>query len=130
MIVADTSVLIDHLRGRQEARDLFEVSRAAGQRITGSVLSKIETLAGVREGEEEKTKALLEEVEWIEVDEEIADAAGLMARQFRASHPGIEVVDFVIAATVEVFGAELWTRNRKHFPMFGDLDDPYGEAYV
>jgi predicted nucleic acid-binding protein len=31
----------------------------------------------------------------------------------------------VIAATVESLGAELWTRNVKHYPMLRDLTAPY-----
>ena len=31
----------------------------------------------------------------------------------------------LIAATATVSGAELWTRNVKHFPMFESLAAPY-----
>jgi predicted nucleic acid-binding protein len=65
-------------------------------------------------------------VEWLEVDDELAERAGALAARFVRSHPGVEVVDYVIAATVERLEARLLTRNRKHFPMFEDLPDPYG----
>jgi len=48
-----------------------------------------------------------------------------LARTYLRSHPDIEVVDYVIAATVEELAAELWTRNAKHFPMFADLPRLY-----
>ena len=34
----------------------------------------------------------------------------------------------LVAATAERLGADLLTRNRKHFPMFPDLREPYAAA--
>ena len=42
--------------------------------------------------------------------------AGDYLRQYRRSH-GLEVADAVIAASAVANKAELWTRNRKHYPM-------------
>jgi predicted nucleic acid-binding protein len=42
--------------------------------------------------------------------------AGIYLRQYRRSH-GIEIADALIAATVAANRAQLWTRNRKHYPM-------------
>ncbi|MGH3034706.1 MAG: type II toxin-antitoxin system VapC family toxin [Gaiellaceae bacterium] len=125
MILADTSVLVDNLRGRPEARVAFGEAFAAGERIAASVLTKTEILAGVRRGEERGTQALLDEVEWVPVDDEIAEAAGRLARRYRESHPGVEVVDYVIAATAQELAGALWTTNVKHFPMFRELAAPY-----
>ena len=52
------------------------------------------------------------------VSDAVARRAGELLRAHRRSHPGIEIVDYVIAATAEVRGAELMTLNVKHFPMF------------
>jgi predicted nucleic acid-binding protein len=50
----------------------------------------------------------------------ISDATGLQAgaylRQYRRSH-GVEIADALIAASAVSHKAELWTRNRKHYPM-------------
>ena len=75
--------------------------------------------------ERSATHSLLSLFEWIPVDEALADRAGRAARHYRRSHPGVDPVDYVIAATVESLGAELWTRNVKHFPMLRDLTAPY-----
>jgi len=64
-------------------------------------------------------------VEWIPVDESLADRAGELARRYLPSHAGVDTVDFVIAATVEELAATLWTRNRKHFPMLPNLPELY-----
>jgi predicted nucleic acid-binding protein len=125
-IVVDTSILIDHLRGDSRAhvllRNAFQSER---RRVVASVMTKVEVVAGIRSSEEEATQRLLELFEWIPVDEAIADRAGQLGRRFLRSHPGVDPVDFVIAATVEQLDAELWTRNLKHFPMFEELLDPY-----
>lgn len=59
------------------------------------------------------------------VTEEIAIRAGELLRAYRRSHPGIDVVDYVIAATAQVRDAELATLNVKHFPMIESIGPPY-----
>jgi len=88
-------------------------------------MTRVEVLAGMRASEKTATYGLLSLFEWIPVDEAVADRAGRTARQYLRSHPGVDPVDFVIAATAEAMDAELWTRNQKHFPMLPDLTDPY-----
>jgi predicted nucleic acid-binding protein len=43
----------------------------------------------------------------------------------RRSHPGIDVVDYVIAATAEEHHAELLTLHVKHFPMVRGLQPAF-----
>lgn len=124
-VVLDTSVLIDHLRGDLRARLLVTALDGEGETFSASVLTKAEILAGVRLAERAKTRPLIEAVEWLEVDNDLGERAGALASRFLRSHPGIELVDYVIAATAERLGADLLTRNRKHFPMFPELRDPY-----
>lgn len=124
-VVIDTSVIIDHLRGNEPARRLLAEGFSSNQRLAGTVLAKIEVLAGVRTGEEQATEGLLSQIEWIDVDEALADSAGALAMRWLRSQPGVEVVDYVTAATVMRLEAELWTRNVKHFPMIPGLTAPY-----
>ncbi len=124
--VVDTSVLIDHLRGDDRARQLVKKAARSGARVVASVITKVEILAGVRPHEAQATRRLLDRVEWIDVDDELAERAGALAARFVRSHPGLEVVDYVIAASVQRLDAELWTRNVRHFPMFPGLTAPYG----
>ncbi len=42
--------------------------------------------------------------------------AGLYLGQYQRSH-GVETADALIAASAVANRAELWTRNRKHYPM-------------
>jgi predicted nucleic acid-binding protein len=124
--VVDSTVLIDHLRGEPRARRLIDDTQASSTtRIVASVMTRVEILAGARTGEESAISDLLATLEWIPVDEAIADRAGSLAKRYLRSHPAVDPVDFVIAATAEMLNAELWTTNVKHFPMFLDLRDAY-----
>ena len=124
-VLVDTSVFVDHLRGWAEAREAFAGARRGGHQVVASVLTRAELLGGMRALEKGRTRALFLAVGWIDVDREIADRAGELARAYRRSHPGIDLVDYVIAATAELSGATLLTRNVKHFPMIDGLVAPY-----
>lgn len=123
--IVDTSILIDTLRGLPEARDLLRSELATGEPAFASVLTKAEVLAGMRAGEERRTRSLLGAVIWIDVSESIAEGAGALARRYRRTHPGIDLVDYVIAATRQDLGVPLWTLNVRHFPMIRGLRPPY-----
>lgn len=124
-LVVDTSVLIDHLRGDERAHAVIRDAIGTGQTLAASVLTKIEVIAGMRASEAGATHALLGALQWVDVDDQLAERAGILANQFLRSHPDIDVVDYVIAATTDSLGAELWTLNVLHFPMFPGLNPPY-----
>jgi predicted nucleic acid-binding protein len=125
VIVLDSAILIDHLRGRREATDAFANAVRSGEQTAASCVTKVEVLAGMRAHERRATRALFELLRWLPVDDSIAALAGEYARTYRRSHQGIDVPDFIVAATAMRADAELWTRNVKHFPMFAGLEPPY-----
>lgn len=120
--VVDTAILIDALRGLAAARDFI---RELGDVPICSEVTRVEVLRGMRSGERQRTEALLQEVQWVVVDEPVARRAGELGRRWRASHPGIGAPDLIVAATAEHLGIGLATTNVRHFPMFGDLEPPY-----
>ncbi len=124
-VLVDTSVLIDLLRGNEMSRDVLIGARQFGRPVTGSVLTRTEVLGGMRAQEKSRTRNLLDTIEWVDVDQRIADEAGQLARSYRRSHSGIDIADYIVAASALTTGADLWTRNIKHFPMFPDLAPPY-----
>lgn len=124
-VVADTSVLVDHLRDHLPAVALLRGAVDRGDDLAASVLTRVEILAGMRSGERRRTEALFRLLRWVAVDEDVADRAGALAREHRRSSPGVDPVDYVVAATAQLVGAELWTRNVRHFPMFEGLRAPY-----
>lgn len=125
-LVLDTSVLIDHLRGRpRAATELIPNAIDRGDELWSSDIVRAELLAGMRAEEEGPTRDLMRLISWSEVDESLAEAAGTLGRRFLRSHPGIEVSDLIVAALAQQLDAELKTTNLKHFPMFKDLRAPY-----
>jgi len=93
--------------------------------VAASELVRFELLAGVRPDEIEALDQFFVAITWVPVDEEIARIAGSLARGHRRQYPGIDDVDYLIAATALVLDAELLTTNVRHFPMFRDLQPPY-----
>lgn len=120
----DSDVLIDYLRRVPAAFKHVHPLLVAGEAVA-SVTTKTELLAGMREAEVAKTVRLFGDLTLIPVDDRIATRAGALARHYRSSHPGIGLADYLIAATAVAFGAELWTQNPRHFPMFEGLEPPY-----
>lgn len=124
MKLFDSTVLIAHLRGVQEATHLL---RAAVEEDDAccSVLSRVEIEGGMRSGERTEVRRLFAALDLEPVTDPVAARAGEYLRRFRSSHQGIDLVDHVIAATVDVTGAELLTLNVRHFPMFEDLEPAF-----
>jgi predicted nucleic acid-binding protein len=125
LIVLDTSVLIDVLRGDREARRALSAATEAGEQFAASMVTKVEILQGMRSSERTAVRRVLAVLHLVALDDDVADLAGEFGRRYRASHRGIDVPDFVIAATAAHLDAPLWTRNVKHFPMFEGLTTPY-----
>ena len=122
--LADTSVLIDYLRGIAPAIALVDAERVAGP-LHASEITRLEVLGGMRPTEEPGTRLLLDTLIWHPVDQDVAERAAGLARRWRPSHRAIDSADYAIAATVLDLGARLLTLNVKHFPMFPGLTAPY-----
>lgn len=125
MKLLDTSVAVDHLRGRHEATALLEGLVRADDTVAASELTRFELLAGMRPDEQQGVEAFLLVVDWVPVTEEVARRAAGYARSYRRSHAGIGTVDYLIAGTAAALGADLLTVNVRHFPMFDGLRAPY-----
>ena len=125
MILLDTTIGVDHLRGDDRAASLLERLANEGEPLLASELSRFELLAGMRPEELDATERFMDALSWVPVNEEIARLAGSMAAEYRRSHSGIDAIDYVIAATATVTGADLLTTNVRHFPMILLLRPPY-----
>jgi predicted nucleic acid-binding protein len=124
-VLVDTSIIVDHLRADERASALLERLFLENERVWAAVPTRTEVLAGVRARERAAMESLFELMSWIEIDVALADAAGELARRYRASHSGIDTTDYLIAAGAESVGARLVTLNVKHFPMFPGLERAY-----
>jgi predicted nucleic acid-binding protein len=124
-LLIDTDVLIDHLRGIEHTKVYLRKKKDGGNVLSYSVITKTELYSGLREGEEESISSLLGAMMELNVNGEIAEAAGLYMRRFYKSH-GLLVPDALIAATAKISGATLITSNIKHLPMKDiSIESPY-----
>jgi len=122
MVLLDTCILIDILRGRAQAVE-FVVGLA--QKPAISAVTATELVAGCRNVRERRqVDQLIEHYAMHDIDKEIACLAGDFISQYGPSH-GTDPIDALIAATAKVRAAPLATLNLKHFPMFRDLKRPY-----
>jgi predicted nucleic acid-binding protein len=123
--LADTSVLVDYLRGVDHARRVLRGALERGEVVSASWLTRMELSIGLRRDERRRTDALIAALRWLPVDATISEEADLLARRYAASHSGIDAVDYCIAATARLHDLELWTLNVRHFPMFPRLKAPW-----
>jgi hypothetical protein len=120
MKLFDSTVLIAHLRGVARATTMLRKAAEAGE-ARCSVLSRVEIEGGMRAGEKRDVRRVFAGLTLEPVTDTIAARAGQFLRTHRRSHPGIDIIDYVIAATADVLGYELLTLNVKHFPMVRGL---------
>ncbi|MFO0930905.1 MAG: type II toxin-antitoxin system VapC family toxin [Gemmataceae bacterium] len=124
MILVDSDVLIAHLRGVPAARDWLVAARSRGA-LAISVVSIVEIIGGMRSAERREVWRLFSAFRTEPVSELIARRAGELMRQYRRSHTGIGLGDYIIGATAEIRGQSLATLNVRHFPMFEGLEPPF-----
>jgi len=112
--LVDTDILIHFLRGRREAKD-FLSSLLDRSQILCSSITVAEIFAGIRPGEEEKTRALVDNLLVLDVTREVAERAGQYRRTIRGQ--ALELDDCLIAAAAFIHQSVLATGNGKHYPM-------------
>lgn len=125
MKLLDTTVAIDHLRGDEAAIDLLRDLVENEETLAASEVVRFELVAGVRDDELPALERFFSAVSWVPVGEDVARAAGELARRHRRTHSGIDDADYLIAATALLLEADLLTTNVRHFPMLPGLAPPY-----
>lgn len=123
MTLFDTSVLIAHLRGEEQATALL--TGVSSEERLASVLARVEIEGGMRSPERAQVASLFGVIRLMPVTDAIAARAAEHLRRYRRSHSGVDLVDYVVAATAELHGAGLATLNVRHFPMFKGLRPPW-----
>ena len=125
MILVDSDVLIEHLRGNGAARDWLVRARHSSGPLAISVVTLTEIAGGMRSPERREVVRLLGSMLRFEVTERVAWQAAALMREYRRSHSGIGLGDYLIAATALTEGTELATMNVHHYPMFPELARPF-----
>jgi predicted nucleic acid-binding protein len=117
MLLLDTNILIDVLRGEARALAWLELQ----ERPKISVISWIEVLVGCREGENGRVEAWLETFTRLPLD----DAIARESVRLRQRH-GLKISDAIILATARCTDLNLATRNSRDFPLtLGGVLHPY-----
>jgi predicted nucleic acid-binding protein len=116
-VLVDSDILIEVLRGRKpEVARLWADAAAIGTPLFYSPVTLAEVRHGMREHEREPTDQVFSSIMSVPIEVEIGTRAGDYLRAFHASH-AVELGDALIAATASIHQLQLWTQNRKHFPM-------------
>lgn len=120
-LLLDTDVLIDFLRGHEQAAKYIESLSA----FSISVISVAELYAGVKgKNEELALNQFMQVLEIIPLDAETAQLGGRYRQAYGKSH-GTGLADALIAATSTLHCAKLVTQNIKHYPMLDSVVYPY-----
>jgi predicted nucleic acid-binding protein len=116
-VLIDSDILIEVSRARDNAilARWAELSRGDAV-ILCSPVTVAELWHGARPAEHRILNALFAAINCIPIDIEIGRQAGDYLRQYAKSH-AVELGDALIAATVHIHKLELWTRDRRHYPM-------------
>jgi predicted nucleic acid-binding protein len=116
-VLIDSDILIEVSRARDDAvlARWDELSRS-DTALLCSPVTVAELWHGARPKEHPTLNTLFVAIQCIPIDIKIGQRAGDYLRQYSKSHR-VELGDALIAATVFIHNLELWTRNRRHYPM-------------
>ncbi len=116
-VLVDSDILIHVSRGRNLGviSKWIELSKSDAA-ILYSPVSVAELWAGARPNEHDAIDNLFRCLTCVPIDQDAGHQAGAFLRQYRKSH-GVEIADALIAAGALANKADLWTLNRKHYPM-------------
>ena len=118
MIVLDSTVLIDHLRGRPAAQRVNQLAQAH-EIIATTAINVEEIVRGLRESERAAADKLFAGLIILPIAQEEAARAGEWRRDFGTRGITLSQADCLIAACVVSAGGRLATGNPQDFPMTG-----------
>ncbi len=115
--LVDSDILIEVSRGRDAdlVSEWIDLSNSDAA-VLYSPVSVAELWADARPNEYDALNNLFQALTCTPIDEEAGRYAGVCLRKYRRNH-GVETADALIAASAVAHNAQLWTRNRKHYPM-------------
>lgn len=122
MIVADSDVLIDALRGREPALGRVKQGLTEGALVTTSITA-FELLSGAdSDSVRRKVEGLLAPLAILPLDEAAGREAARIRRDLEADGTPIGMADYLIAGICLARQARLLTRNTAHFTRVQGLE--------
>ena len=122
LFLVDSDVIIEYLRGREQAILYLESLEGA---LCVSAITVAELYCGVRDNDEEEAlERFLSAFDVIPIDQAIARLGCLCRRTYQPGY-GTGLADAIVAMSAESAGAALVTFNKRHYPMIDDLVIPY-----
>ncbi len=118
LVLLDTTVLIDYLRGRP-AVERVDALFDHGDTPCTSPVNVEEIVRGLRAQETSAVEQLFDGLRVIPLGRAEGRLAGAWRREFAASGTTLSQADCLIAAAARTAGAILATGNPRHFPMQG-----------
>ena len=115
MMLADSDVLIDFLRGKGPAAERIQIEVGTG-RLHTTTVNAFELLSGAKTARaEEKVATLLAALHVLPLDFAAAEHAARVRGDLEDQGQGIGTADYLIAGVCLAHGATLLTANLKHF---------------
>lgn len=115
MIVADTDVLIDALRGHEPMASRVGDGLRAGTLAT-TVVTLFELMGAAKDDRRRQRVArLLRPLPVLALDRAASERAAEIRRELERAGAPIGMADCLIAGICAIAGATLLTRNRRHF---------------
>ena len=121
-LVLDTAIVIDLLKKNPKVVTHFLALVESQTVFLISPIVVAEVYAGAFEREHKDIGAFFSLCQHVAADRDTGRIAGLYANQYRKSHQGISLEDYLLAATAKAHRCPLWTGNRKLYPMTEDVE--------
>ena len=124
--ILDTSVLIDHLRGRWEAVEFITELARQGHQLGICYVNIAELCSGLSDKERNRANLLIENLDYYQIGWDIARSAGDYRFSFARKGVTLTITDTLVAAVAIAQDATIITANAKDYPMEGNklLDQP------
>ncbi|MGH3005123.1 MAG: PIN domain-containing protein [Gaiellaceae bacterium] len=115
-LLLDTTVIIDFLRGRDQARRRLNDAKSAGDTAYTCAINVEEVVRGLRPEEEERARALFAGLRTAPLGTVEGWQAGEWRRDHAARGRTLAQADCLVAASALAIRARLATGNPKDFP--------------
>lgn len=126
LVVLDTTVLIDILRGRPAGRRVLGLRQAGDQPVTTAI--RVEEVArGSRQKERAEIRRLFDGLLILSIGRAEAELAGEWRGEHASRGVTLHQADCLIAACAVIARAQLATGNPKDFPMLEVRHWPVGD---